>query len=47
MQGGTGPLGGGVAARESRWASEVPAIIFHGDRDTTVHPSNADRVVAQ
>lgn len=47
MQGGTGPLGGSVAARESGWASEVPAIIFHGDRDTTVHPSNADRVAAQ
>lgn len=47
MQGGTGPLGGGGAARASGWASEVPAIIFHGDRDTTVHPSNADRVAAQ
>ncbi|APE32584.1 plasmid partitioning protein [Halomonas aestuarii] len=46
MQGGTGPLGGSVA-RESGWASEVPAIIFHGDRDTTVHPGNADRVAAQ
>lgn len=22
-------------------------IIFHGDRDTTVHPSNADRILAQ
>lgn len=47
MQGGTGPLGGGGAAQASGWASEVPAIIFHGDRDTTVHPSNADRVAAQ
>jgi poly(hydroxyalkanoate) depolymerase family esterase len=25
----------------------VPAIVFHGDRDTTVHPDNADRVIAQ
>ncbi|MDI5893111.1 alpha/beta hydrolase family esterase [Halomonas rhizosphaerae] len=47
MQGGTRPLGGGGTARASGWASEVPAIIFHGDRDTTVHPSNADRVAAQ
>ncbi len=25
----------------------VPAIVFHGDRDTTVHPCNGDDVVAQ
>jgi poly(hydroxyalkanoate) depolymerase family esterase len=25
----------------------VPAIVFHGDRDTTVNPSNGDAVVAQ
>ena len=25
----------------------VPAIIFHGDRDTTVHPNNGDQVVEQ
>lgn len=47
MQGGTGPLSGGNKAKGARWASEVPAIIFHGDRDTTVHPSNADRIAAQ
>lgn len=46
MRGGTGPLGGG-RGRASGWASEVPAIIFHGDHDTTVHPSNAQRVAAQ
>ena len=45
MQGGTGPLGG--KSQAAGWSSEVPAIIFHGDRDTTVHPSNADRVAAQ
>ncbi|MBR1271932.1 PHB depolymerase family esterase [Bradyrhizobium sp. AUGA SZCCT0222] len=28
-------------------APPVPAIIFHGDRDTTVHPSNAGQVVEQ
>lgn len=46
MQGGTGPLSGGKA-KGTGWESQVPAIIFHGDRDTTVHPSNADRVAAQ
>ncbi len=25
----------------------VPAIVFHGDRDTTVHPRNADAVIEQ
>ncbi|MGC2775501.1 MAG: PHB depolymerase family esterase [Bradyrhizobium sp.] len=25
----------------------VPTIVFHGDRDTTVHPANGDRIVAQ
>jgi poly(3-hydroxybutyrate) depolymerase len=25
----------------------VPTIVFHGDRDSTVHPRNGDQVVAQ
>jgi len=25
----------------------IPAIVFHGDRDTTVHPCNGDHVLAQ
>lgn len=25
----------------------VPMIVFHGDRDTTVHPRNGDQVIAQ
>jgi poly(hydroxyalkanoate) depolymerase family esterase len=25
----------------------VPTLVFHGDRDTTVHPGNGDRVLAQ
>lgn len=25
----------------------VPAIVFHGDRDTTVHPRNSDQALAQ
>ena len=24
----------------------VPAILFHGDRDTTVHPRNGDHLLA-
>ena len=46
--------GEAVAARGSGSASGagvsrriVPTIVFHGDRDTTVHPCNGDRVVAQ
>src|ERR1700736_772694 len=27
--------------------SPVPTIVFHGDRDTTVHPRNGDHVIAQ
>jgi poly(hydroxyalkanoate) depolymerase family esterase len=25
----------------------VPVIVFHGDRDTTVHPNNGDRIIQQ
>ena len=28
-------------------ARSVPTIVFHADRDTTVHPSNSDHVLAQ
>jgi poly(hydroxyalkanoate) depolymerase family esterase len=27
--------------------SPVPSIVFHGDRDTTVHPNNGDRIIEQ
>ena len=51
MQGGIGPLAGlnkqADARSTSSTAAKIPAIIFHGDQDTTVHPSNGDRVVAQ
>lgn len=39
--------GGGPAGRRSKAAGIVPTIVFHGDRDTTVHPSNGDDVIAQ
>ena len=35
----------GAPARAA--ASGVPTIVFHGDRDTTVNPRNADAVIAQ
>lgn len=31
----------------SHKAGIVPTIVFHGDQDLTVHPGNADRVIAQ
>jgi poly(hydroxyalkanoate) depolymerase family esterase len=41
QRGGTVPRPGGPQARV------VPAIVFHGDRDTTVNPRNGDAVVEQ
>jgi hypothetical protein len=41
--------GGAVGTSTSRSPAQrrvVPAIIFHGDRDTTVNPCNADAVAA-
>lgn len=29
------------------FAHTMPVIVFHGDRDTTVHPGNGDQVLAQ
>jgi poly(hydroxyalkanoate) depolymerase family esterase len=36
---------GPASAGGERWP--VPAIVFHADRDGTVHPCNADQVAAQ
>jgi poly(3-hydroxybutyrate) depolymerase len=39
--------GGGGGAPRGGEARAVPAIVFHADRDGTVHPRNADQVAAQ
>jgi poly(hydroxyalkanoate) depolymerase family esterase len=40
------PLNGGRKASASR-KEPTPVIVFHGDRDTTVHPCNGDQALAQ
>ncbi len=49
MRGGSPgrPVGGPPdAASNGEFIRAVPVIIFHGDRDTTVHPRNADHLLA-
>jgi poly(hydroxyalkanoate) depolymerase family esterase len=38
---------GGGADAIADDASALPTIVFHGDRDTTVHPNNGDRIFEQ
>lgn len=38
---------GSVARGSGRAGRPVPTIVFHGDRDTTVHPINGDQVISQ
>jgi poly(hydroxyalkanoate) depolymerase family esterase len=45
--GGAAPPPRPPAAAGGGGQRTVPAIVFHADRDGTVHPRNADRVVAQ
>jgi poly(hydroxyalkanoate) depolymerase family esterase len=45
-QGGAGTRRDAVMAAAARTRT-VPTIVFHADRDTTVHPSNSDHVMAQ
>jgi poly(3-hydroxybutyrate) depolymerase len=39
--------GGGAGRQAVSGRPAVPAIIFHGDRDTTVHPDNGAQAVEQ
>jgi poly(hydroxyalkanoate) depolymerase family esterase len=39
--------GGEAVVRGSGQYRQVPTIVFHGDRDGTVHPRNGDQVIAQ
>lgn len=43
----TAMLNGGVVGEHQSSEERVPTIVFHGDRDATVHPDNGDRVIAQ
>lgn len=38
---------GGAGTVSARSGPILPTIVFHGDRDSTVHPLNADQVIAQ
>lgn len=37
--------GGSTAIADGK--TSVPTIVFHGDRDTTVHPKNGDQIIEQ
>lgn len=45
QNGGTSPLA--RQAQATTGMPPFPAIVFHGDRDTTVHPCNGDQVIGQ
>jgi poly(3-hydroxybutyrate) depolymerase len=49
MQQGSGDTArrAGGAMRSAELRRVVPAIVFHGDGDTTVNPRNGDAIVAQ
>jgi len=43
----SGSSGAGDTSEVPGYGSAVPTIVFHGDRDSTVHPRNGDHVIAQ
>jgi poly(hydroxyalkanoate) depolymerase family esterase len=43
----TGRVGIGVVGRLTIGERVIPTIVFHGDRDRTVHPLNGEQVIAQ
>jgi poly(hydroxyalkanoate) depolymerase family esterase len=51
MKGGaagrTAQNGSGSSAAASARPNAIPIIVFHGDRDITVHPRNGEKVMAQ
>ena len=47
MRQGSGGMDILAGARAEQGSRTVPAIVFHGDRDTVVHPHNGDAVIAQ
>ena len=46
-QGGSVPRRSGVQSARETVERIVPTIVFHADRDTTVHPTNGDQVMVQ
>jgi poly(hydroxyalkanoate) depolymerase family esterase len=47
MQQGDGSCKFGDISAVPGHGPAIPTIVFHGDRDTTVHPRNGDHVIAQ
>jgi poly(hydroxyalkanoate) depolymerase family esterase len=47
MSSGFAAMKQGATAKARRGGESLPAIVFHGDQDTTVHPANGDEVVLQ